>query len=329
MANSEHQHEMALSIVVPCYNEEEVLPETSRRLAALLDRLVEDDLVTSDSRVYFVDDGSADRTWELIESQSQADPRFQGIKLTRNHGHQNALLAGLFTVPGDLIVSIDADLQDDIEVIINMVKRAHAGDDIVFGVRQAREKDTMSKRVTAQMFYKLMRRMGVDLIYNHADYRLMSRQAIEILKDFPEINLFLRGLIPLIGLKTSVVEYDREERFAGESKYPLRRQISLALNGITSFSVTPLRMITTLGLVMFLISTALGLWAIWLRLATDAVVPGWASITVPIFLLGGVQLLALGTIGEYLAKTYMETKRRPRFLIETTTQKSPDGQAST
>jgi len=306
---------MQLAIVVPCYNEQEVLPETSRRLLGVLDRLVADGLASSESRIYFVDDGSRDRTWSLIEELARAHPRIGGIKLSRNRGHQNALVAGLLTAEGDAIVSIDADLQDDVEVIREMVERYHEGCDIVYGVRPDRSVDGL-RRFPAKLHYRLLRLMGAEVVLDHADFRLMSRRAIEALREYREVNLYVRGIVPMLGFKTATVAYKRAERFAGESKYPLRRLASLAFQGITSLSAAPLRLITTLGLLVCAGSFALVLWALWVRLLTDQVVPGWASTVVPIYFLGGVQLLCIGVIGEYLAKIYLEVKGRPRFAIE-------------
>ncbi|MDO9598611.1 MAG: glycosyltransferase family 2 protein [Azoarcus sp.] len=305
-----------ISLVIPCYNEEAVLPETRRRLAVLLDQLAAEERIDPSSRVYFVDDGSRDRTWELIERSSAEDARFGGIKLSRNCGHQYALLSGLLTAEGDVLISLDADLQDDPDAIIAMLGAWRDGNEIVYGVRSQRDQDSAFKRLTAHGFYSLMRRMGVDLVFDHADYRLMSRRAIEFLREYPEINLFLRGIVPLIGLRTTTVHYARHERFAGESKYPLRKMLAFALNGITSFSVVPLRMISILGLGTCFLSLAMVAWILVGRTMLDATIPGWASTVIPTYFLGGVQLLSIGILGEYVAKTYMETKRRPRYFVE-------------
>lgn len=310
---------LRLGIVVPCYNEEEVLPETHRRLAALLDRLQAAGAITADSGVYFVDDGSRDRTWALIEQLGAADARVHGIKLSRNRGHQIALLAGLHAAEGDVLISIDADLQDDVDVMEAMLAKHHDGADIVYGVRQSRGTDTVFKRLTAVGFYRLMALCGVDVVFNHADYRLMSRRAIEALREFGEVNLFLRGIIPLIGFRTDTAYYDRAERFAGESKYPLRKMLAFAVDGITSFSVVPLRLITLLGFVVSLLSFVMVLWVLYSRVIAGTAVPGWASSVVPIYFLGGIQLVGIGVLGEYIGKIYMESKRRPRFFIEKTT----------
>lgn len=307
---------LRLGIVVPCYNEEDVLPETSKRLLGLLDRLGSANMIAAGSAIYFIDDGSKDRTWPLIEELSGKDSRVHGIKLSRNRGHQNALLAGLFGAEGDALVSIDADLQDDINVIEDMVARHHEGYEIVYGVRQSRGTDTFFKKFTAEIYYKILARMGVDIVYNHADYRLMSRRAIESLRQYDEVNLFLRGIIPLLGFRTTTAYYDRAERFAGESKYPLKKMLALAMNGITSFSVVPLRMISMLGFAVSFLSLIMIAWIVYAKLFTDSVIPGWASSVVPIYFLGGIQLLSIGVLGEYVSKIYLETKRRPRFLIE-------------
>lgn len=305
-----------LDIVVPCYNEEEVLPETARRLRDLLDRLIRDGRIASASRILFVDDGSRDQTWRLIEKLSSADSRIGGVKLSRNRGHQNALLAGLFTADGDAVVSVDADLQDDIEVISDMVDAYLQGVDVVYGVRQDRSSDSFFKRTTARAFYRLMDVLGVETVDNHADFRLMSRSAVDAARQFHEVNLFLRGILPLIGFKSSIVYYTRSERFAGVSKYPLKRMIGLALNAITSFSVVPLRLITVAGFVVFSLSIAMVAWTLWIRLFSDEAIPGWASTLLPIYFLGGIQILSIGIIGEYLGKVYQETKARPRYIIE-------------
>jgi glycosyltransferase involved in cell wall biosynthesis len=306
---------MQLAIVVPCYNEQEVLPETSRRLLGLLARLAGDGLVSAASLVYFVDDGSRDRTWSLVEELARVHPEVRGLKLSRNRGHQNALIAGLLTAEGDAIVSIDADLQDDVEVIRDMVQRYREGCDVVYGVRSDRTVDGLL-RYPAELHYRLLRLMGAEVVFNHADFRLLSRQAIEALRQYREVNLYVRGIVPMLGFTTATVAYKRAERFAGESKYPLRKLASLAFQGVTSFSAAPLRLITTLGLLVCAGSFALVLWALSIRLLTDQVVPGWASTVVPIYFLGGVQLLCIGVIGEYLAKIYLEVKARPRFVIE-------------
>jgi polyisoprenyl-phosphate glycosyltransferase len=306
----------SLGIVVPCFNEEEVLLETARRLTTLLRALMTDGRVAAGSQVVFVDDGSRDRTWELIEGLATSDTLVGGIKLSRNRGHQNALLAGLYTCDADVLLSVDADLQDDIQAIPEMVRAYARGADIVYGVRNDRASDGFFKRATAQTFYRLISALGAESVYNHADFRLMSRRAVEALKSFREVNLFLRGMVPLIGFKSAIVYYTRSERFAGESKYPLRKMIALALDAVTSFSIAPLRFITGLGFLVFLLSAAMGLWTVWVRLFTDRAVPGWTSTLLPIYLLGGLQILCVGVLGEYLGRVYQETKARPRYIIE-------------
>ncbi|MDQ3774826.1 MAG: glycosyltransferase family 2 protein [Pseudomonadota bacterium] len=307
---------MQLCIVVPCYNEEEVLEETCGRLLALLTTMTDARQVSPASRICFVDDGSTDRTWALIESLAGKDGRVTGIKLSRNRGHQNALLAGLLTAEGDAIISVDADLQDDIDAIPRMIEQLTRGADIVFGVRTRRDNDAIFKRVTAHAFYRLMNRLGAQTIYDHADFRLMSRRAVEALRQYREVNVFLRGIVPLVGFPTAVVEYERSQRLAGTSKYPLRKMISFALEGVTSFSVVPLRIITFMGTLVFLITFGLGVWVLYVRLFTDLAVPGWASTMLPMFFLGGVQILCLGVMGEYLGRLYQEMKARPRYIIE-------------
>ena len=306
-----------LAVVVPCYNEQEVIPETFRRLQSLLDELVAQRRIAPTSAAWFVDDGSKDRTWALIEEQAETDrSRIRGIKLSRNRGHQVALLAGLLTADGDVLISVDADLQDDLNVIPTMLESFQCGYEIVYGVRGVRRTDSLAKRSSAEAYYRLLQLMGVEIVFNHADYRLMGRRAIEALREFRESNIFLRGLIPQLGYPSTIVMYERAERFAGESKYPLRRMLSLAWDGVTSFSAAPLRLITSLGLVVSLLSLAVGLWALFVRLFTSDSVPGWASIVVPLFLVSGVQLLALGIIGEYIAKIFVETKNRPPYFVE-------------
>ncbi len=304
-----------LGLVVPCFNEEAVLPETAKRLTALLRGLVESGKVAPESAIHFVDDGSTDRTWQIIETLCRQGPSVHGIKLSRNCGHQNALLAGLLTAQGDAIVSLDADLQDDVGVVEQMVDEARAGAAIVYGVRRARGADSVFKRTTASAFYTLMQWLGAESLRNHADCRLMSRRALNGLGQFREVNLFLRGLVPLIGFKSSVVYYDRAPRFAGTTKYPLRKMLAFAIEGVTSFSVAPLRLVTWVGLVVFLGSLALMAWALWQRLR-GSFVPGWASTVLPLYFLGGAQIFCLGVIGEYVGKIYREAKGRPRYIID-------------
>lgn len=304
-------------LVVPCYNEEEVLPETVGRLTAKLNALSEAGKISAESRVLFVDDGSKDRTWELISAYNRDYPNVCGLKLSRNQGHQNALIAGLDAARErcDAAISLDCDLQDDVEAIDRFIDAYHDGCDVVYGVRCSRETDTFFKRTTAQGFYKVMKLLGVDIVYNHADYRLMSRRALDALGDFSEVNLFLRGMVPLVGFKSTTVEYERAERFAGESKYPLKKMLSFAFDGITSFSVKPIRMILSVGVFISVLALALLIYALIAKLAgsTNA---GWASIFGSIWFLGGLQLFAIGLVGEYIGKIYKETKRRPRYFVD-------------
>lgn len=306
-----------LYVVVPCYKEEEVLPETSKRLKAKLTTLIAQGKISPRSRILFVNDGSKDRTWPIIEELHAQDRIFSGVNLSRNRGHQNALLAGLMTAVqyADMMVSMDADLQDDIDAMDRMIDAYHEGYDVVYGVRSSRKTDSFFKRFTAESFYKLMKAMGVDIVFNHADYRLMSRRAVEGLSQFKEVNLFLRGIVPQIGYSWTTVEYERAKRFAGESKYPLKKMLSFAFDGITSFSVKPLRLILFLGAVIFALSLVMLLWTL-IRWIAGATVSGWASLMCSIWMIGGIQLLALGVIGEYMGKVYSEAKARPRFIIE-------------
>jgi glycosyltransferase involved in cell wall biosynthesis len=307
-----------LAIVVPCFNEEAVLPETTRRLDALLGRLIQAGRIADGSHVCFVDDGSTDRTWQIIQDNQTVSRHFGGLQLSRNRGHQNALMAGLLAVQGDVIVSIDADLQDDLNAIDDMLRAHSDGAEIVYGVRSKRETDAFMKRMTAHLYYHLLQRLGVDIVFDHADFRLMSRNAIEALRQYQESNLFLRALVPQLGFQTAIVTYERAERFAGTSKYPLRKMLGLAIEGVTSFSTRPLRMVTILGCGMSALALLLTAWALFIALVMRAAVPGWASIVIPIYLVCGVQLLSLGIIGEYVGKIYLETKRRPRFIIART-----------
>lgn len=306
-----------LYLVIPCYNEEVVLPETSKQLRAKIQSLIEKDKISSQSRIVFVNDGSNDRTWEIIEELHRCDPLFQGIKLSRNEGHQNALLAGLMTVKEkcDMVISLDADLQDDINAIDEMVEKYYQGCDIVYGVRSARDTDTAFKRKTAEGYYKVIKLLGGDVVYNHADYRLMSRRALDGLEKFKEVNLFLRGVVPMIGYKSDKVYYARKERFAGESKYPLKKMIAFAWEGITSLSIKPIRMIMLLGSAIFLVSIIMLIYS-FVRHAAGETTIGWTSTVVSIWAIGGLQLLAIGIIGEYIGKVYLETKERPKFIVE-------------
>jgi len=306
-----------LFVVVPCYNEEEVLPETAGRLLAKLNTLISNNTISNRSRVVFVNDGSTDKTWQIIEEFHSKNSIFSGINLSRNRGHQNALLAGLMRVKdcADVVISMDADLQDDINAIDGMLGKYYDGCDIVYGVRSIRTTDSFFKRSSAEFFYKLMNKLGAKVIFNHADYRLMSNRALSGMAEFKEVNLFLRGIVPMIGYKSDVVYYERSERFAGESKYPLNKMLAFAFEGITSLSVEPIRMITKLGLGMFFISIIMLFYTVvqYFRGATEA---GWPSIIVSIWAIGGLILFAIGLTGEYIGKIYLETKQRPRFIIE-------------
>lgn len=307
-----------LAIVVPCYNEEEVLKIASKALREVLEDLVKKEKIAEDSFILFVNDGSRDRTWELIEEEHREYPvQVRGVKLAGNVGHQFALTAGLITAKdmSDVTVSIDADLQDDVGVIEEMVDKFHAGSDIVYGVRSERKTDTFFKRVTAQGFYKVMAMMGVKTVYNHADFRLMSKRAVEHFSQYKETNLFLRGMVPLIGYQTDCVYYERKERVAGESKYPLKKMLALAFNGITSFSIKPISLITGLGVFIIICCILAAIYA-FISYFTGNVVPGWTSLILSIWFIGGIQLLAVGLVGQYIGKIYVEVKHRPRYNIE-------------
>ncbi len=306
-----------LYMVIPCYNEEEVLPETSKRLREKINSLIEKGKIDKESRIVFVNDGSKDRTWEIIKTLHEEDPVFSGINLTRNRGHQNALLAGLMTVMdyADMAISMDADLQDDVDAIDEMIDKYLDGIDIVYGVRSSRAKDTFFKKATAEGFYKIMNSMGANTVFNHADYRLMSKRALEGLSQFQEVNLFLRGIVPMIGYPTDVVYYERGERFAGESKYPLGKMLSFAIEGITSLSTKPIRMITFLGFFIFLVSIGILIYSL-VRHFMGATIVGWTTLMVSVWGIGGLILLSLGVVGEYIGKIYLETKARPRFIVE-------------
>ena len=312
----ENRNKPVLAIVIPCYNEEAVLPLTAPRFLAKLDDLAEQGKIDASSFILFVDDGSRDDTWTLIDSLHKQDARFRGIRQSRNRGHQNAVLAGLMESRGraDAVISIDCDGQDDIDAMDAMIDRYLDGYDVVYGVRSSRQTDTFFKRFTAESFYKLLNRMGAEVVYNHADYRLTSSRVLDAFADYHEVNLFLRGLFPLIGFRATTVEYERHEREAGESHYPLRKMLALAFNGITSLSVKPIRMITGFGVLVSLISFIGVLWAIGSALLGNTV-SGWASMTCIVCFIGGVQLMSLGIIGEYIGKVYLETKQRPRYII--------------
>ncbi len=306
-----------LYYVIPCYNEEAVLPETAARLKEKMHALISAGTIGEKSRVVFVNDGSKDATWEKITELHEADPLFSGINLSRNRGHQNALLAGMMTVVeyADMIISMDADLQDDINACDEMIRKYYEGCDIVYGVRGSRQKDTFFKRFTAQGFYRLMDRMGAKTVYNHADYRLMSRRAVQALSQFREVNLFLRGMVPMLGFRTDVVYYERGERFAGESKYPLKKMMSFAMEGITSLSTRPIQLISWTGILIFLVSIVILIYSL-VRHFTGHTVVGWTFLAVSIWGIGGLILLSLGIIGEYIGKIYLETKARPRYIVE-------------
>ena len=306
-----------LYIVVPCYNEQEVLPETAKRLSAKLGDLITKGKINAKSRIMFVNDGSTDSTWDIIERLHTENDYFFGVNLSRNRGHQNALLAGLSTAKGycDITISMDADLQDDINAVDAMLEKYYEGCDIVYGVRANRKKDGLFKRFSAECFYRFMNFLGAETVFNHADYRLMSKRAVEALEDFKEVNLFLRGLVPMIGFNSATVEYERQARFAGKSKYPLRKMISFALEGITSFSTKPIRYISLIGFLIFFVSIIMVIYFVcdW---SAGATVSGWASVICSVWAIGGLIMLSLGVIGEYIGKIYFETKQRPKYIID-------------
>ena len=306
-----------LYIVVPCYNEQEVITETTRRLTEKLDRLVDEHIISVNSKIMYVDDGSKDNTYTIIKKLKEDNPYITAVKLSHNRGHQNALLAGLETAKeyADVIISMDCDLQDDINAVDQMLSKYYDGCDIVYGVRSSREKDTAFKRNTAQMFYKLMEFMGAEIVYNHADYRLMSKRSVIALSEYGEVNLFLRGIVPMLGYKCDTVYYERGERFAGKSKYPLKKMINFALDGITSLTIKPIRLILALGILIFLVSIAMLIYFMAIHFMGKTV-QGWTTVVVSVWAIGGLQLLATGVIGEYLGKIYLETKKRPRYTIE-------------
>ena len=306
-----------LYIVIPCYNEEEALPITAKRLTELTDDMMRREIIDRASKILLVDDGSKDGTWQVISSLHAADRRFEGVKLAHNAGHMNALWAGMTMAEPkcDCVITIDADLQDDVEAMYGFLEHYRNGADVVSGVRSSRKKDTFFKRNTAQGFYRLMNRLGVEMVYNHADYRLLSKRALQALLSFGEVNMFLRGMVPMLGFKTATVEYERGERVAGESKYPLKKMIAFAIEGITSLSNRPIRYVTVLGLLCGLLGVAMGVYVL-VSLFRGQTVAGWASLMMSVWLLGGLQLVALGLIGEYVGKIYMETKRRPKFILE-------------
>lgn len=306
-----------LYLAIPCYNEEEVLRDSAEKLIKKYDQMMTEGKISFDSKIVFIDDGSKDKTWSIISELHNENSVFQGIKLSRNRGHQNALLCGLMTLKdkADAVISIDADLQDDINVFDEMVEKYENGCDVVYGVRSKRETDSFFKRFTAESFYKILDRMGAKVIFNHADFRLMSKRALNAFSLYKETNIFLRGMVPLIGYKSDIVTYERTERLAGESKYPLKKMLALAWEGITSMSIQPIRLITWLGAIVFAISFIFIIYSL-VSFFVGAAVSGWASTLCSIWALGGLQLLAIGIIGEYIGKIYLETKHRPRFIVE-------------
>ena len=309
--------EATVYFVIPCYNEEAVLPETTRRMTDKLNAMRAAGLIGEKSRILYVDDGSKDRTWELVSQFNRENPWVEGVKLSHNRGHQHALLCGLMSAMPrcDAAISMDADLQDDIDALDQFVKKFQEGCDVVYGVRNKRDTDTWFKRTTAEGFYKVMQLLGVDVVFNHADYRMMSKRALEALSEYKEVNLFLRGIVPLIGYRSDYVYYDRHERFAGESKYPLKKMLSFALDGITSFSVKPLKLISNLGILISVLSI-LGLLYALISYFAGWAVTGWTAIVCSIWLLGGLQMLCLGVVGGYIGKIYSEVKARPRYRVE-------------
>ena len=311
------KNNLVLNLVIPCYNEEEALPLTKKELDKKMSSLMEEGLISKNSKVVLVNDGSKDKTWEFITKVHKENDMYVGINLTRNRGHQNALLAGLMYAKNhaDICISMDADLQDDINVMDDMIKKYNAGADVVYGVRSSRKKDTFFKKFTAEFFYKLMNVMGVEVVFNHADCRLMSKRALEGLSEFKEVNLFLRGIVPQIGYKTDIAYYERNERVAGDSKYPLKKMLAFAIDGITSFSIKPLRIITSIGFIILLLSFVVLVYSVIMKLIGNTV-SGWTFIVCSIWLIGGIQTLCLGVIGEYIGKIYKETKVRPRYIIE-------------
>lgn len=311
------ERDKILYLVVPCYNEEEVLPETAKRLTEKLNALIDSKTVSQDSRIMLVDDGSKDKTWDIIEKLNNTNKLISGVKLSRNKGHQFALLAGLMTAKeyADVVISLDADLQDDTNAIDAFMEEFYTGHEVVYGVRSKRKADSFFKRFTAEGFYKIMKVLGVDIVFNHADYRLMSKRVLEHLSEFKEVNLFLRGIVPLIGFKSSIVTYERNERFAGESKYPLKKMLAFAFDGITSFSVKPIRFITSLGVLIFSISLLMLIYFLIINLL-GRTIQGWTTLICSIWMIGGIQLLCLGVIGEYIGKIYNEVKARPKYIID-------------
>lgn len=311
-------NKLVLNLVIPCYNEADALPLTKMELDKKMNGLIKNGLISKNSKVVFINDGSKDKTWDYISKIHKENDMYVGINLSRNKGHQNALLAGLIYAKdhSDISISMDADLQDDINVIDDMIKKYNEGADIVYGVRSSRKKDTKFKKITAEGFYKFMNIMGVEVVFNHADCRLMSKRALEVLNEYKEVNLFLRGIVPQIGFKTDIAYYERNERVAGESKYPLKKMLSFAVDGITSFSIKPLRMITSIGFILLILSFIVLIYSVIMKFIGNTV-SGWTFIVCSIWLIGGIQTLCLGIIGEYIGKIYNETKQRPRYVIET------------
>ncbi|CAA6805685.1 MAG: Glycosyltransferase [uncultured Sulfurovum sp.] len=312
------QTPMKLGIVIPCYNEEEGLSETTKRLTTLIDKLIAQKSISAESFICYIDDGSKDKTWELIAQFQKESSLFKGIKLSRNFGHQNALIAGLMQLKdeADGLISMDADLQDDVELIETFVEKYQEGYDVVYGVRDDRSKDTKFKRGTANFFYNFQNIMGIEAVQNHADYRLLSQKALHALANFKEINLFLRGIVPMLGFRSCNVYYQREERFAGETKYPLKKMLLFALDGIASFSIMPLRFITMIGFILFMLSLFGIVWVVFEKLFLGNAVQGWSSMMISIYFIGGIQVMALGVIGEYVGRTFQQSKKRPRYIIE-------------
>jgi glycosyltransferase involved in cell wall biosynthesis len=309
---------MKLGIVIPCYNEEAVLAETTQRVEALFNEMIKNREISDDSFVCFVDDGSRDKTWKIIEEISNQNPHFKGIKLSRNFGHQNALIAGLMQLKdsADALISMDADLQDDIMVIREFIEKYKEGYEVVYGVREDRSKDSTFKRATAEFFYKFQSFMGIESVSNHADYRLLSQKALNVLAKFKEINLFIRGVVPLIGFRSCSVYYSRGERFAGESKYPLKKMILFALDGIASFSIVPLRIITVIGFIIFLFSLFIIFWVLIEKYLLGTTIQGWSSVIISIYFMGSIQLMSMGIIGEYVGRIFQQSKGRPRYIID-------------
>lgn len=316
-----------LYVVIPCYNEEEVLEETTKQLKKKMNDLIKKKIISSKSKVMYVNDGSKDRTWEIIKDINKKESLFTGLTLSRNRGHQNALLAGLMTAKSyaDVVISMDADLQDDINAMDEMLAKYYEGCDIVYGVRSARDKDTWFKRFTAESFYKFMKVLGVDIVYNHADYRLTSKRVLEAFSNFKEVNLFLRGMFPLVGYKSDIVYYERNERFAGESKYPLKKMLNFAWDGVTSFSVKPLRLICGVGFIIIFISVCIMIYSLVRKLSGNTV-DGWTFLSISIWFIGGLQMISIGIIGEYIGKMYSETKQRPRYIIAENLEENSKGE---